>query len=151
MLHRFAHSAQLTLTNPDRKSVSNLHGAISAMTAAAFSDLSPASAAPLQTRLLIDNRWVASESGETFTTVNPTTGEPICEVAAAGAADVDKAVHAARRAFDRGPWHGLNASERGLPLNRLADLIEKHADELARLESLDNGKPVSVARRVDVA
>lgn len=121
------------------------------MTAAAASDVSPATAASFQTRLLIDNRWVESESGETFATINPTTGEPICEVASAGPADVDKAVRAARRAFDRGPWRSLNASERGLLLSRLADLIEKHADELARLESLDNGKPVSVARRVDVA
>jgi len=103
------------------------------------------------TRLLIDNRWVASESGETFATINPSTGEEICRVAAADAPDVDKAVAAARKAFEYGPWRKMNASERGLLLLRLADLIEKHADELAQLEALDNGKPVSVARRVDVA
>jgi aldehyde dehydrogenase (NAD+) len=103
------------------------------------------------TKLLIDNRWETSESGETFATCNPTTGEEICQVAAAGASDVDKAVRAARRAFERGPWRRMNASERGKMLHRLADLIETHGVELALLESLDNGKPVSVARRLDVA
>jgi aldehyde dehydrogenase (NAD+) len=107
--------------------------------------------ASLATKLLINNRWVESESGKTFATVNPSTGEEICQVAAADAADVDKAVGAAREAFERGPWRKLYASERGQMLYRLADLIEKNADELARLESLDNGKPVSVARKVDVA
>jgi aldehyde dehydrogenase (NAD+) len=106
---------------------------------------------PAATQLLIDNRWVPSESGETFATVNPTTGEEICQVAAADAADVEKAVRAARRAFEQGPWRKMNASERGRLLYRLADLIEKHGDELARLESLDNGKPISVAKRVDLA
>ncbi len=103
------------------------------------------------TRLLINNRWVASESGKTFATVNPTTGEEICQVAEADSADVDKAVAAARQAFEQGPWRKMNASERGLLLLKLAELMEKHADELAQLESLDNGKPLSVARRVDVA
>jgi aldehyde dehydrogenase (NAD+) len=103
------------------------------------------------TELLIDNRWVPSETGETFATVNPSTGEEICRVAAAGAGDVDKAVRAARKAFEAGPWGKMNASERGRLLYQLADLIERHADELARLEALDNGKPVAVAKRVDVA
>ena len=102
------------------------------------------------TKLLIGNRWVSSESGETFGTCNPATGEEICQVAAAGAMDVDKAVRAARNAFERGSWRKMNASERGRLLHRLADLIEAHGEELARLESLDNGKPVSLARRVDV-
>jgi aldehyde dehydrogenase (NAD+) len=100
---------------------------------------------------LINNRWVPSESGKTFATVNPSTGEEICQIAEADAADVDKAVHAARRAFEHGPWRKLPASQRGRMLHRLADLIEKHADELAALESLDNGKPVSIAKAVDVA
>jgi aldehyde dehydrogenase (NAD+) len=103
------------------------------------------------TRLLINNRWIPSESGKTFATVNPSTGEEICEIAEADAADVEKAVKAARTAFDRGPWRKTLASERGRLLHRLADLIEKHADELATLESLDNGKPVSVAKAVDVS
>jgi aldehyde dehydrogenase (NAD+) len=103
------------------------------------------------TKLLINNRWIASESGKTFATVNPATGEEICQIAEADAADVDKAVRAARAALERGAWRKTLASERGRMLHRLADLIEKHADELARLESLDNGKPVSVAKAVDVA
>jgi len=103
------------------------------------------------TRLLINNRWIPSESGKTFATINPSTGEEICEIAEADAPDVEKAVRAARAAFDRGPWRKTLASERGRLLHRLADLIEKHGDELAALESLDNGKPVSVAKAVDVA
>ena len=106
---------------------------------------------PTATQLLINNCWVASESGKTFATVNPSTGEEICQVAAADATDVDKAIQAARKAFEQGPWRKMHASERGRFLYLLADLIEKNADELARLEALDNGKPVSVAKRVDVA
>jgi aldehyde dehydrogenase (NAD+) len=105
---------------------------------------------PSVTRLLINNRWVPSESGKTFPTINPSTGEEICQVAEADAADVDKAVTAARAAFE-GPWRKFRASERGRLLHRLADLIEKNADELARLETVDNGKPISVAKAVDVA
>jgi aldehyde dehydrogenase (NAD+) len=103
------------------------------------------------TKLLIDNRWIASESGKTFATINPATGEEICQVAEADAADVEKAVKAARAAFEHGPWRKMPASKRGRLLHRLADLIEMHGDELASLESLDNGKPVSVAKAVDVA
>jgi aldehyde dehydrogenase (NAD+) len=99
---------------------------------------------------LINNRWVPSESGRTFATINPSTGEEICQVAEAGAADVDKAVAAARAAFDQGPWKKMRASERGRMLERLVGLIEQNADELARLETLDNGKPLSIAKAVDV-
>jgi aldehyde dehydrogenase (NAD+) len=106
---------------------------------------------PAPTKLLINNSWVASESGKTFATMNPSTGEEICQVAEADTADVDKAVHAARRAFDQGPWKKMPASERGRLLHRLADLIEQNADELARLETLDNGKPLTIAKAVDVA
>jgi aldehyde dehydrogenase (NAD+) len=102
------------------------------------------------TKLLIDNQWVDSASGKTFPTINPSTGEVICEVAEADAADVDRAVRAARHAFERGPWRKISASERGRLLNKLADLIERHADELARLESLDNGKPYAVAAAADL-
>jgi aldehyde dehydrogenase (NAD+) len=105
---------------------------------------------PTATELLINNRWVPSESGKTFATVNPSTGEEICQVAEADAADVDKAVQAARRAFDQGPWKKMRASERGRLLHRLADLIEQNAEQLARLETLDNGKPLSIARAVDL-
>jgi aldehyde dehydrogenase (NAD+) len=105
---------------------------------------------PLMTQLLINNQWVPSESGKTFATIDPSTGEEICQVAEADAADVDKAVKAARAAFE-GPWRKLRASERGRLLYRLADLIEANSEELARIESLDSGKPLSIARSVDVA
>ena len=101
-------------------------------------------------RLLINNRWVESVSGRSFATINPSTGKEICQVAEADAADVDNAVRAARQAFENGPWRRMAASERGRLLLRLADLIETHGSELARLEALDNGKPVSVATAVDV-
>src|ERR1700735_4963663 len=104
-----------------------------------------------QLKLLINNRGVASASGKTFATINPSTGEEICQVAEADAMDVDLAVRAARQAFEHGPWRKMPASERGRLLLRLADLIESHGNELARLEALDNGKPVSVATAVDVA
>jgi aldehyde dehydrogenase (NAD+) len=120
--------------------------------------MSPAAMVPNQTeialpelKLLIDNRWQPSQSGRTFATINPSTGEEICQVAEADAADVDAAVRAARAAFESGPWRKMNASARGRLLHRLADLIEANSDQLARLESLDNGKPVSVAKSVDVA
>jgi len=102
------------------------------------------------TKLLINNRWVNSESGKTFPTINPSTGDEIAQVAEADAADVDKAVRAARAAFEGGAWRKMSAAERGRILNRLADLIEQHADELALLESLDNGKPYKVARAADL-
>ena len=102
------------------------------------------------TKLLINNRWVNSESGKTFPTINPATGEEIAQVAEADSADVDKAVRAARAAFNGGPWRKMSAAERGRILNRLADLIEQNADELARLESLDNGKPYKIARAADL-
>ncbi len=108
-------------------------------------------AAVSATSLLINNRWVPAESGKTFATVNPSTGEEICQVAEADVADVDKAVKAARAAFEEGPWRRMPASERGRLHNRFADLVEKNAGELAMLESLDNGKPFSVAKAVDVA
>src|SRR6266852_1799150 len=98
------------------------------------------------TKLLINGKWVDSVSGKTFPTINPSTGEVITRVAESDAADVDKAVAAARAAFDKGPWRKMSAAERGVLMNRLADLIEKHADELAQLESLDNGKPAHVER-----
>ena len=119
--------------------------------ASVLSSPSENKAAVSATKLLINNRWVNSQSGKTFATVNPTTGEEICQVAEADAADVDLAVKAARAAFDQGPWRKTSGRERGRLLNRLADLIEKNADELARLESLDNGKPFSMAKAVDVA
>ena len=101
-------------------------------------------------QLLINNQWVDSQSGQTFTTLNPATEEVICEVAAAGVEDVNHAVHAARTAFEQGPWPQMAASQRGQLLYKLADLIEAHADELARLETLDNGKPLGESKAVDL-
>src|SRR5215475_8064123 len=83
------------------------------------------------TKLLINNKWVEAASGKTFPTINPSTGEVITHVAEADAADVDKAVAAARAAFEKGSWKKMTASQRGVLMNKLADLIEKHADELA--------------------
>src|SRR6266480_4774543 len=102
------------------------------------------------TKLLINGKWVDSASRKTFPTINPSTGEVITQVAEADAADVDKAVAAARAAFDKGPWRKMSASQRGVLMNKLADLVEKHADELAQLEALDNGKPYHVARAADL-
>src|SRR5580692_1554524 len=102
-------------------------------------------------KLLINGQWVNSASGKTFPTVNPATGDVITQVAEADAADVDKAVAAARAAFETGAWRRkMTASQRGAMINRLADLVEKHADELAQLEALDNGKPYHVARAADL-
>jgi aldehyde dehydrogenase (NAD+) len=103
----------------------------------------------LQTRILINNEWVNSLSGKTFPTFNPATGEEICQVAEANAADVDRAVKAARSAFE-GPSRKMSAADRGRLLNRFADLIEANAEQLARLETLDNGKPYHVALAADL-
>ena len=102
------------------------------------------------TKLFINNQWVNSHSGKTFPTINPATGEEICQVAEADATDVDQAVKAARNAFENGPWPKMSAADRGRLLYKLADLIEEHADELAMLEALDNGKPYHVARAADL-
>lgn len=100
------------------------------------------------TKLLINNEWVDSRSGKTFPTLNPATGEEIAQIAEADAADIDLAVTAARQALERGAWRTTSASERGRLLNRLADLLEQHAEELAYLESLDNGMPLSTAQNI---
>ena len=100
--------------------------------------------------MLINGKWVSAFSGETFATVNPATGETICNVPSGGKADIEAAVQAARKAFDEGPWRRTTPSERGRLLWKLADLLEQNLEEFARLESLDNGKPLSVARVADV-
>src|SRR5947209_9903303 len=101
--------------------------------------------------MLIGGKWVDSVSGKTFPTTNPATGEVICQVAEGDKADIDLAVKAARKAFEEGPWPKMNASERGRLLNRLADLVEQNREELAALESLDNGKPYRDALNADLA
>ncbi|MFN4257960.1 MAG: aldehyde dehydrogenase family protein [Gemmataceae bacterium] len=100
--------------------------------------------------LFIGGKWQDSVSGKTFPTLNPATGEVICQVAEGDKADVDLAVQAARKAFEQGPWPKMNASERGRLLHKLADLIEQHIEELAALESLDNGKPYRDALTIDL-
>ncbi|MUG91539.1 aldehyde dehydrogenase family protein [Scytonema sp. UIC 10036] len=102
------------------------------------------------TNLLINNEWVESVSGKRFETINPATGETICSVAEADAADVDKAVHAARAAFNSGEWRKMSATRRGELLYKLADLIEQNKEELAQLETLDNGKPISESMNADL-
>jgi phenylacetaldehyde dehydrogenase len=101
-------------------------------------------------RMLIDGQWVEAESGQTFPTYDPSTGDVICHVPSGEKEDIDKAVKAARTAFESGPWRRMTPSERGKALWKLADLLEKHTEEFARLESLDNGKPLAVARVADV-
>jgi len=101
-------------------------------------------------QLFIDGVWADAQSGETFPTYAPSTGEKIADVAKAGREDAQRAVQAARKAFDDGPWSRMNPSERGRILHRIGDLIMENADELAELDCLDNGKPLSVARAADV-
>jgi len=100
--------------------------------------------------MFIGGKWVDSVSGKTFATLNPATGDVICQVAEGDKADIDKAVQAARKAFTDGPWPRISAAERGRLLNKLADLIEQNQDELAALESLDNGKPYRDALTIDL-
>ncbi len=101
-------------------------------------------------KLLIDGKWVAAESGKTFETTNPATEEVLSKVAEGSKADVDKAVKAARKAVEDGPWRKMSAAHRARLLYKLADEIEKRADEFAQLETLDNGKPIRESRYVDV-
>jgi len=100
--------------------------------------------------LLINGKWVAAVSGKTFEVKNPATGDTIAHVAEGDKADVDVAVQAARRAFESAPWATMTPSDRSKILWRVGDLISKYADELAELESLDNGKPLAVAKAADV-
>src|SRR6202011_1103010 len=104
-------------------------------------------------RLLIDGEWVEAASGKTFETLNPATEESLGWVAHGTAEDVELAVSAARRCFDdeRSDWRRMTPSERGKVIHRIGDLIERHADELAMLETLDNGKPLTIAKAADVA
>jgi acyl-CoA reductase-like NAD-dependent aldehyde dehydrogenase len=100
-------------------------------------------------KLLINGQWVDALSGKTFETVNPATGEVLARVAEADAADVERAVKAARGAFDRG-WGETKPTLRTRIILKIADLIEAHCDELAQLETLDNGKPIFESRNIDV-
>src|SRR5438128_11154078 len=108
----------------------------------------PVQKTPRRYQLFIDGQFVDAESGKTFVTPNPATGEPLAEVAEADKADIDKAVTAARRAFE-GKWSKLSARDRGRLLYKLAQLIEQHAKELAELETLDHGKQIKESLYVE--
>ncbi len=101
-------------------------------------------------KMFIDGKWVEAASGKTFPTYNPATGEVMAQVAEGDREDIDRAVKAARKAFDGGAWPEMSPSQRGRLIWKLGDLIEEHLEEFAQLESLDNGKPLAVARVADV-
>jgi len=103
-----------------------------------------------QHKLFIDGKWIPAASGKTFPVEDPATQETIAHVPAGEKADIDHAVTAARRAFESGPWSRLSPGDRSKLIWRLGDLLEKHREEFAELEALDNGKPVTNARQGDV-
>src|ERR1700732_1605180 len=109
---------------------------------------SPVASVAKDRLLLIDGRQVSSASGRSFQSLNPATEEVIATIAEGNEADVDRAVAAARRAFE-GPWRTMRAAERGHILLRWAELLKQHADEIAALESLDAGKPIAAVLRQD--
>jgi aldehyde dehydrogenase (NAD+) len=104
----------------------------------------------LQTDLFIDGAFSAAASGRRFATVNPATGETIAEVAEAGREDLDRAVAGARRAFESGPWAAMKPRQRGRILQRAAELLLSRAESFGRVETLDNGKPIFEASRIDM-
>ena len=104
----------------------------------------------MRTEAFIDGRFLPAADGRTFSDVSPRDGTVVAEVARGASEDIDRAVGAARRAFEQGPWAMIGAPERKRVLLRLAGLIDEHCDELARLESLDVGHPIGDAQRVDV-
>jgi phenylacetaldehyde dehydrogenase len=101
-------------------------------------------------KMLINGQWVEAASGKTFPTYNPATGEVLARVAEGDREDIDRAVKAARAAFETGPWSRMTPSERGRMIWKLGDLLEQNLEEFAELEMLDNGKPLKVARVADV-
>jgi len=101
-------------------------------------------------KLLINNQWVDAAAGKTFSSYNPATGEVLATIADGQKEDVDRAVTAARKAFESGPWPKMSPAERSKLIWKLADLLEQNLEEFATLESLDNGKPLSVARVADL-
>src|ERR1700736_6698796 len=101
-------------------------------------------------KMLINGKWVDAASGKTFPTYNPATGEVLANVAEGDREDIDRAVTAARKAFEIGPWSKMTSSERGRLIWKLGDLLEQHLEEFALLEALDNGKPLGIARAADV-
>src|SRR2546422_1162305 len=109
----------------------------------------PVQTTPRRYQLFIDGQFVDAESGKTFSSPNPATGETFAEVAEADKADIDKAVAAARKALE-GKWSKISARERGRMIYKLSQLIEAHAGELAELETMDNGKPIKESTYIDL-
>jgi acyl-CoA reductase-like NAD-dependent aldehyde dehydrogenase len=101
-------------------------------------------------KLFIGGQWTDASTGRSFGTINPATEEKICDIAEGDAKDVDRAVQAARKAFEEGAWPKMSAADRGKLLWKIADLLEANVDEFARLESMDAGKPVAEAKAVDL-
>ncbi|MFT4413040.1 aldehyde dehydrogenase family protein [Fredinandcohnia humi] len=101
-------------------------------------------------KLYINGEFVESVSGKTFESYNPATGEVLATVYESGPEDIDRAVKAARKAFDEGPWSKMSAAQRSRLMYKLADLMELHKDELAQLETLDNGKPIRETSNADI-
>lgn len=101
-------------------------------------------------QILIDGKWSDAASGKTFEVYDPSSGEVIAHCARGGKEDIDRAVKAARKAFESGPWSKMSPSQRGRIVAKIGDLILEHLEEFAELEALDNGKPISVARVADV-
>ena len=133
----------------------NTAAAASATLNALANDLSaikPANAAFLAQprKLLINGEWVAAASGKTFEVRDPSSDRVVGHCALGDSTDIDRAVSAARHAFDEGEWSRMTPVDRERLMHRLADLIEQHADELAELESIDNGKSIVMARHVDL-
>jgi len=112
--------------------------------------LSAAAVQPKITQILIDGKFVNSASGQTFPKIDPRTEAHVCDFQSAGAEDVDRAVYAARKAFDEGPWPRMSGYERGRKLEKLGELIMANSKELAALETLDNGKPLFWSENADI-
>src|SRR5713226_5106425 len=101
-------------------------------------------------QLLIGGKWSPAKSGKTFETINPANEEVLALIAEGDKADVDEAVKAARKAFDSGAWPSMGPHQRARLMFKIAELIDAHADELAELETLDNGKPLTFSRGFDI-
>src|SRR5215467_9759892 len=101
-------------------------------------------------QLLIGGKWQPAKSGKTFETINPANEEVLALIAEGDKADIDEAALAARKAFEQGPWASMGPHERARLMLKIASLIDEHADELAELETLDNGKPYAFSRNFDI-
>src|ERR1041384_2226835 len=101
-------------------------------------------------KMLINGNWVDAVSGKTFSSYDPSTGEVLAQIAEGDREDINRAVEAARKAFETGPWRKMTASERGRLIWKLGDLLEQNLEEFAEIETLDNGKPLKVAKVADV-